>query len=364
MKINKSFLIAGIALALIVLWFFINNFNQEPPTAGKTQAEIQNEAQTRIPTVQVRAITAVPHENILELYGQTESNREVSVKAQTAGLVVSAPAKEGAILSKGALVCRQDVDARSARVDQAKANLKSIENDLRGARILAEKGFQSDTRVIGFEAQLDGAKATLKQAEIELDNVNIRAPFSGIWEEQLAEVGDYLSPGQACGLLVDLSPLKVIAQLTEKQVSLVKAGESATIELATGEIVTGEISFVEAKSDLATRTFRTEILVPNNDYALKAGVTATVRLVSGKTMAQRIPANILTLDDTGVVGVRYIDSQNIVRFAKTNVIDESPEGAWVTGLPESTRIIVEGQDYVAVGQKVSPDENYNGATNP
>lgn len=361
MKLNKSFLIAGGLLGLIIIWFIVNNLNEGPPAIGQTQAEIQSAAQTRTPTVQVKSVTAQPHENILELYGQTESAREVTVKAQTSGLVVAVPASEGRIVKTGALVCRQDVDARAAMVDQARANLRSIENDVRGARILAEKGFQSETRVIGFEAQLDGAKASLKQAEIELDNVNIRAPFEGVWEEQLAQVGDYLSPGQACGLIVDLSPLKVIVQLTEKQVGLVNSGETAIIKLATGETVEGKIDFIEAKSDTATRTFRTEILVPNDDYKLKAGVTATVQITAGKTMAQRIPANILTLDDDGTVGVRYVDSQDIVRFAKVDVIDETGNGAWVTGLPDQTRIITEGQDYVAVGQTVETDANYNAA---
>ncbi len=359
MKLNRSYIIAFVALAAIGIWFLVNNLNEGPPVEGKTQAEFQAENLQRISAVQVKSVSAQKHENILVLYGQTESNREVTVKAQTAGLVVSVPVAEGRTVNSGALLCRQDVDARQAMVDQAHANMRSVENDLRSARILAEKGFQSETRVVNFEAQLDGAKAALKSAEIELDNVNIRAPFGGIWERQLAQVGDYLAPGQACGLLVDLSPLKVIAQLTETQLSLISPGDMADIELATGERVQGTIDYVEAKADTATRTFRTEINVPNDDNALRAGVTATVRIKAGETMAQRIPSNILTLDDTGTVGVRFVDDQDIVRFAKVAIIDETSEGAWVTGLPDFTRIIVEGQDFVAVGMKVAPNGDYS-----
>jgi multidrug efflux system membrane fusion protein len=355
MKMNKSFLIAFIAFAAIAIWFLVNNWNEGPPAEGKTQAEFQAENLQKMPTVQVKSVSAQAHENVLLLYGQTEASREVTVRAETAGSVVSAPAAEGRVVRKGDLLCQQDVDARQALVDQAAANMRSIENDLRSARTLAEKGFQSNTRVIAFEAQLDGAKAALKQAQIELDNVNIRAPFTGIWETQIAEVGDYLAPGQSCGLLVDLSPLTVVIQLTETQVALVKSGDMADITLATGETVTGKINFIQAKADIMTRTFRTEILVPNTDYSLKAGVTATVRISSGETLAQRIPSNILTLNDNGDVGVRYLDSGNIVRFAQVNIIDEEAGGAWVTGLPERTRIIVEGQDFVAVGMEVIPN---------
>lgn len=359
MKINKSFAIAGIAFLAIIVWFLINNINEGPPAEGQTQAEFQAENLQKVPKVQVRETSARLHENILELYGQTESHREVVVKAKTAGQVVSTPATEGRIIRTGALLCRQDIDARQAMVDQASANLRSIENDLNAARILAEKGFQSETRVVAFEAQLDGARAALKSAQIELDNVNIRAPFSGIWETQIAEAGDYLAPGQACGLLVDLSPLKVIAQLTETQVRLVKRADTASILLATGETVTGKIDFIQAKADPMTRTFRTEISVPNEDNALKAGVTATVRIKAGETLAHNIPSNILTLNDLGDVGVRYVDRDDVVRFAKVAVIDETNDGSWVTGLPDNTRIITEGQDYVAVGMTVIPDANYS-----
>jgi len=63
------------------------------------------------------------------------------------------------------------------------------------------------------EANRDG----VKQAQIELDNVNMRAPFSAIFDSQMAEVGDYLLPGQACGKLIEMNPLIVAVELTETQ---------------------------------------------------------------------------------------------------------------------------------------------------
>jgi len=71
-------------------------------------------------------------------------------------------------------------------------------------------------------------------------------------------------------------------------------------------------------------------------------------------MAHNIPSKILTLNSDGTVGVRYLDYDDVVRFASVKTIDEDANGIWVTGLPESTRIIVQGQDYVAVGTKAIP----------
>ncbi|WP_017930896.1 efflux RND transporter periplasmic adaptor subunit [Robiginitomaculum antarcticum] len=351
MKINSSYLVAGIALLLIIVWFVVNWFFGADAAITNAPPAAQNEALTQ---VSVQSVTATPHEIRYTLYGRTEASREVMVKAETPGLVVALGPQEGDRVGAGQLLCRQDVDARRAVLDQARANQKSVEADLNAARILSEKGYQSKTRVNAFEAQLDGAKAAVKQAEVELDNVNIRAPFSGIWERKSAEVGDYLAPGQPCGLLVDLSPLTVSAQLTEGQIGAIGRGDSTQIKLATGQTVTGTVKFIEAKADPATRTFRVEMNVPNDDLKLKAGVTATVTLSAGETLAQQIPGSILTLDEAGEIGVRFIDDANIVRFARVVTIDETPDGLWVTGLPEQTRIIVQGQDFVSVGKEIDP----------
>ncbi len=359
MKLNTSYIIAGVLFVLIGIWFLVNNLGESEALPVSTPATAQEAARQTMPTVQVRRIVASEHPNVLELYGQTQTNREVSVKAETSGLVAEVMVTEGARVTKGQTLCRQDLNARAALVDQAKANMRTIETDLNAARVLAEKGFQSQTRVTAFEAQLDGAKAALTQAEIEADNINIRAPFDGIWERQSAQVGDYLSPGMPCGLLVDLSPLKVTVQLTEKQIGNVSRGNQASVDLATGQTLTGKLVFIEAKADPATRTFRAEIHVPNSDFALKAGVTATVRISSGVTSAQRIPGRILTIADSGNIGIRYLDNQNIVRFADITTIDEDAAGMWVTGLPDETRIIIEGQDFVSIGMEVDPEENYS-----
>lgn len=360
MRINRSVLIALSAILMIGLWFLVNSGDDgDDQPAGETVATLeQREAEAAI-TVIAETRTASEHQITYTLYGRTEANREVSVKAETAGLIASTPISEGTRVKKGTVICRQDIDARQAMLEQAQALLRTRELEYKAAKTLVEKGYRSETQAATAKAALDGARASAKQAAIELDNVNMRAPFSGLFEQQIAEVGDYLGPGQPCGLLVELNPLVIASELTEGQIKDIKTGQDTDIKLATGEDLSGKVRFIEAKSDPATRTFRAEITVPNTDFALKAGVTATVRFRAGTTLAQHIPSKILGLDDKGRLGVRYLDTNDIVRFAEVATIDEDSTGIWVTGLPETTRIIVKGQEYVAAGTtvkvKMSPE---------
>jgi len=311
-----------------------------------------------LPSVVTRTIRAQPHAINAKFFGRTEAAREVMVKAETPGPVVSTPIPEGSKVSRGTIICRQDINARQANVDQAKALLRTREVEYQAARQLVERGFASETQALTAQAALDGAKASVKQAEIELDNVNLRAPFAGIYEKNLAEVGDYLSPGQPCGLLVELDPLTVVVELTESQLSLIKLGQETAIDLATGEAVTGKLKFIESRANPATRTFKAEISVPNENLNLKAGVTATVRTKGEPVNALLIPAQIQALNDNGNVGVKYLDENDIIRFATTKTIDETSDGVWVTGLPDTARIIIKGQDFVAVGVQAEGTDEY------
>ncbi len=350
MKMKTSYLVALLLMALIVLWFVIGSKKSDKPEPAETH---KAKAEDTMPSVVIKRLSSERHESYMELYGRTEADREVSVKAETAGLVVKTPLREGRYIKRGTLMCAQDIDARQAVLDQAKATLRSRELEYQAAEHLVEKGFRSSTQAAGAKAAFDGAKAQVKQAEIELGNVNMRAPFSGIFERQIAEVGDYLAPGQPCGLLVDLDPLVITGEVTEKQIGLLNIGKSAAIELATGETLSGKIRFIETRANPATRTFRIEVAVPNKDGKLRSGVTATIKLSAGQTDAHLIPASVLTLDDLGSIGVRYLDEEKKVRFSRVTTIDETNNGIWVTGLPEYTDLIVRGQDYVSEGVQVT-----------
>ncbi|WP_298916805.1 efflux RND transporter periplasmic adaptor subunit [uncultured Algimonas sp.] len=351
MKLKPSYLVAAAVVIAFGLWFALGSASDDRDIYSDLEQR-DTAATAALPTVIVRPVTAERHPIRLTQYGRTEPNRRVEVKAKTPGSLVATPVREGARVNRGDVICRQDTDARQAMVEQARAQLDKAEADLTATQALVERGFRAPTSLNGDRAAVDAARASLKQAQIELGNIVLRAPFSGIYEERLAEIGDYLSPGQPCAAIVELDPLVLEAELTETQVGQVEMGQEVQVRLATGQTVAGTVSFIESVANPATRTFQMETSLPNEDYALKAGVSATLSLKIGEAMASLVPSGIMALDDDGNVGVRYLDASDRVRFANIRQIDETREGLWVSGLPERTRIIIEGQDYVSVGTEV------------
>jgi len=350
MTLNKSYITAISAVALIISWFIFNNLNSKEVVSQPT-----NSLKTyQIPTVSVQNSMATDREVNYKIYGRTEANRVVTLKAETPGLVTFTPANEGQYLKKGQVVCQLQTDARKANLAQAKAILELRKFDLETTQALVEKGFKSSIQLKSQEAAVDVAAAKVKQAQIELDNVNIRNQFNGILSKQIAEAGDYLLPGQPCATIIEMNPLIVSIELTEQQINNINLSQYASVELLSGDILIGKVSYLESISDPITRTFRAEIEVENTDYKLRGGLTASVNIKAETVSAHLIPSKILTLNTAGEISVRYVKIDNTVGLAVVKQIDEGPDGIWVTGLPEETMIILDGQDYVSVGSEVEP----------
>ena len=70
-------------------------------------------------------------------------------------------------------------------------------------------------------------------------------------------------------------------------------------------------------------------------------------------MANIVPLSILRLDDDGNLGVRLVSNEGTVEFKKINLIQDTKNGVWVSGLPSSSKIITVGPDYVNDGEKVN-----------
>ena len=103
-----------------------------------------------------------------------------------------------------------------------------------------------------------------------------------------------------------------------------------------------------------TRTFRTELEIPNPDGRIRDGVTSEIAFALPSIDGHRAPASVLVLDDAGVLGVRGVDDTGLVAFYPVKVLETDDDGVWLGGLPETLSIISLGQDYVIDGQRVEP----------
>lgn len=348
-KSNYVFIVG--VVAVLLLFFVVRGLfgaNDRKANATETHAG----ATHGDPLVQTALVAEQVKPYAVAIRGRTEAARTVVVRAETAGIVAATPAREGSMVGRGQVLCRLEVDSRQATLDQARANLKSRELQRQASAKLAEKGYRSPTQVLQDQANLDAASASVRQAEVGLEQVNVRAPFAGVFDHRDAEIGTYLSPGQPCGTVIELNPLLIVGDVSESEIVSARVGAPAVAKLVSGELLTGRVRYVARDADPQTRTYRVEIEAANPGLIARSGMSAEVRLNAGAGPAHLIPETALVLDSAGRQGVRYVLPDNRVAFTPVQVIDEAPQGVWVTGLRGPVRLITVGQSYVAEGQKV------------
>ncbi|MEP3071157.1 efflux RND transporter periplasmic adaptor subunit [Maricaulis sp.] len=345
---NRSYIAALAIFVAVVLLFTVGTLlNGDAASHDAEQADTSHRFEVVVRTVEARMRPAS-----LSLRGRTEAFREVVARAETGGRVAEAPIQEGMPVAAGDVLCRLDVDARSAAVQQAEADLRARQLDYEAAVELNRRGHRAANQVAAAEAVRDAARAQLSAAREELANVNIAAPFDGLFDGREAEIGDFLRTGEACGTVVQLDPILVVAEVGERHVAELEPGMAGSARLVTGQTIEGTIRFVERRADPATRTFRVELEAPNPDHAIRSGITAEIRLSLPEEPAHRVPASILALNAEGVLGVRIVEEGNRVRFVPVELLSDDGEQVWVAGLPRHAEVIVLGQDFVADGVEV------------
>jgi multidrug efflux system membrane fusion protein len=337
----------------------------EAVQVSETPAEAAAHNAHAVPVVAMHS-TAQEIDSAVILRGRTEAARQLDVRAETSGLVVSEPLRKGSSVAAGDLLCRLDIGIRASalaeaesRLAEARARLADAQINLTAASRLSEGGFAAETRLTAAEAAAESARAGVQSAEAaiaaaqtEIDRVEIRAPFDGLLETDSAELGSLLQPGSVCATIIQLDPIKLVGFAAEVDIDRIAVGAAAGARLASGREVLGTVTFLSRSADPATRTFRVEVEAPNGDFAIGDGQTAEIFISSDGQVAHLLPQSALTLNDEGRLGVRLVVDA-AAAFAPVSVVRDTTQGIWVTGLEPDIEVIVVGQEYVTDGVPVA-----------
>jgi len=230
-----------------------------------------------------------------------------------------------------------DPEDRPARLTEAKALLAQRKIEYEAAEKLSVKGFRAETSLAASKAALEAAQARIRVAETALADTVVRAPFDGLVDEHMVEIGDFVETGDSIARIVDLDPILVVAQVNEKVVGHLRVGQSADVRLFTGQLVSGRLRFISSVADPATRTFQIELEVDNPDKAIADGLTAELRMAIGEGQAYHVSPAILTLTDDGRIGVKAVDEENRVVFQPVRIVGSDDTVLYVAR--DGTRIV-------------------------
>jgi len=289
----------------------------------------------------------------LSLAGRSEAE-VAQVAFGAAGKVTPTGAREGDSVTAGALICGLDVEGAAARLRQAEAVAERRRDALASARTRLASGWVSQAWVKTAESELEEAEADLDIAQAEFNRTQAVAPFRGVLESKVAVPGQFVSPGSPCGSVVRLDPITFVAGASDRQAAQITPKAPVKIRLSDGREIKGVVSYVSKVADPRSRNFLVKVAAPNPGNRIPVGRTAEMRVDIGPGRAHRVSLKLLTTDEQGRLGIRYLDVGGVVSFSAADIIEDGEEGAWVSGLPDEAQLVAEGQEGVRPGMRVTP----------
>jgi membrane fusion protein, multidrug efflux system len=334
-------------------------------------------------TVEVDEVTRGDIAAHLTVVGNLIGQQTVDVVPRTGGRLVSVNVRLGDRVSRGQLLgkiedreiveqvkqAEASLQVALATIRQREADLKFAEINLERSRNLFERQLlprqsldDAEARYSSSFAQLDLSRAQLQQTQARLDelrinlaNTEITSPVNGFVGRRNFDVGAWVSTNAPVASVVDISSVRLVAHIVERDLRLVGVGDTAVVEVDAfpGQKFNGTIARVSPILDPQTRTAEMEIEVPNPGALLKPGMYARVDLTVDERKGVILAPKTAIVDYDGQRGAFVLTEDNKAEFVPVQVgIDDTTRVEVTSGLQQGQRIVVVGASSLRQGDNL------------
>lgn len=256
---------------------------------------------TSYTSVTVHEVAQSDFEHYFQVYGSVEADHNVTLYAESAGMVQNVRVSEGQKVSKGQALLQLDADI-------IRNNIQEVQTSLELAKTLYEKQERLWNQNIGSQVQYleaknryESLKVNLATLQTQLELSNLTAPFSGVVDEIFLKRGEYAAPGMPLIRLVNMTQGYVTADVPESYVNRVNTGDDVTLTFRSiGDTVKAEIIQVGQFINPDNRTFRVKVGIEDANGLYKPNMMASVRIRDYKQdSAVVIPSHLIQQDQNG-----------------------------------------------------------------
>jgi len=297
MKTIKIVLLTMIAGAALI------SCKMQPPGADS-----ESSAAVEVKSQPVKVMDLVYRETSItqEITSTVVAYEETYLSPGIAGMIRSVKVEVNDRVKKGQLLAEMD----RTQLDQTQLQYQTLLTDLARMDTLLNYGSITQQSYDQMKAQVETTELILKNLE---ENTLLRAPYAGVITGKYFNDGELYSPapntpvGKAALVsIMQVNPVKMMVNLSEKNLPLIKKGMKArvTTDVYPRKTFEGTVFRIHPTISAATRTFTAEVKVPNNKGELAPGMFARVNLKLGEKEALIVPA-IAVLQQSGT-NERYV----------------------------------------------------------
>ncbi len=297
----------------------------------------------------------------ISLTGSIMAIQQASIFARVGGYLEKIPVDIGDKVRKGQVLAVINYQDLQNQYDQAKANFEYAGIQYERAKKLIAKQLIAQNDLDTAKTQYDVTLALKNLAALNLSYATITAPFSGYIANRYVDPGvlipgsTQMVPATPLLVLVDISTVKIMVNIPERDVENIQAGMpvTAVADAYNDKVFKGTITRAAAALDPATRTLAVEVDIPNPQHLLKPGMFSRVNIVTEEhknVLAVPVSA-LLSMDGTKNL---YVIKNGIADFVPVEEGIESEGMVEIKkGISQSDAVVVQGEETLHEGENVT-----------
>ncbi len=264
-------------------------------TSGCKEEKQPGIHQKKPPEVSVQAaeVKEVDASYQIEIMGTVAAVNSTVIATKVSGNIVRLPVQLGSRVAQGDILVELDAGELTARLEQAEAQLRQANRNLKREKDLLKKRASTPETVKNMEDLLRITKARLKEAETMIEYTKIKAPYSGTITKKFVNTGDLITPGKPLVQLEDATDLQVLTNIPESLLASINEGSELQIKINSSDSMTkGKVKEIAPTVHPQTRTALVKIGLEKNEKLLP-GNFVRVSIPKEREKALVIPKSAL-----------------------------------------------------------------------
>ena len=292
----------------------------------------------------------------VEAVGTAEAVRSVILYPAVADEVLEVNFVPGQQVEAGKVLVRLDDRKQKVALERAKLQLKDAERTYKRLVESLDRGAVPQSELDLAQTTRDLAKVTVEEAEADLEDRYIVAPFEGVVGLSDVEVGDRITTTTAVTTLDDRGKLYVNFRAPEASLPVLMNAPKVTLEPWTNRdlILNAEIAQLDSRINEADRTLRARAILDNTNDSFRPGMSFRVNLSIDGDRYAAIPEAALLWGATGAYLWKVENGK--AKRVDVNVHQRLRGTILVTGdLTDGDMLIAEGIQRLRNGQEVTTE---------
>jgi len=297
--------------------------------------------------------------NYLNVTGNVVSNQEALISPEINGQIEHIYVHEGDYVLKGTLLVSLKTEITQNTIAEVKTSLELAKTIYQKQKELWNQKIGSEIQYLQAKSQKESLEKRLETLQSQIEMAKIKASFDGYIETIFQKEGEIASPGRQVLQLVNLSNLKVTADVSESYLPNLSEGDKVVVDFPTfpGLSIDSKIAVIGSIINPNNRTVKIQIKIPNTDNQLKPNVIANVKLIQAVYDSALVVPSIIVKNDASGRNYIYVEKQKgdsyyaEKRFVETGV-SYGNNTLITNGIKPSEKIIFQGYNMVKNGSLI------------